>query len=57
MNATISVDQSVEAYMDYHNANSRPNTIRAFRYTLDKFKDLFSGVDITTVPDTDIATF
>jgi integrase len=57
MNATIIVDQGVKAYMDYHQANSRQNTIRAFTYTLERFKDLFSGVDITTINESDIATF
>ncbi len=54
---TISVDLGVKSYMDYHRANSRPNTIRGFEYTLNKFKELFSGNDIGDIPDSDVATF
>jgi len=53
----ITVDQGVKAYMDYHRANSRPNTIRGFSYTLERFKDLFSGIDITALSESDVATF
>lgn len=54
---TISVDLGIKSYMDYHKANSRPNTVRAFEYTLTKFKELFSGTNITDIPDSDVATF
>lgn len=57
MSATIIVDQGVKAYMDYHRANSRKNTVRGFAYTLEKFRDLFSGLDITAVTESDVATF
>jgi len=53
----MTVEQGVKAYMDYHQANSRPNTIRAFSYTLGKFADLFSGIDITAVTESDLSTF
>jgi len=56
MSATISVDLGVKSYMDYHRANSRPNTIRGFEYTLNKFRELFSGSDINDIPDADVAT-
>ena len=57
MSVIVSVDQGVRAYMEYHETNSRPNTIRAFSFTLNKFLDLFSGTDITAVPEGDIVTF
>jgi len=57
MNTTITVDIGVKAYMSYHKAHSRPNTIRAFSFTLSRFLDLFSGADITAIPEADVATF
>lgn len=57
MSMTITVDQGVKAYMEYHRANSRPNSIRSFSYTLDKFVDLFSGMDVSAVPENDVAMF
>ena len=53
----ITVDKGVKAYMDYHRANSRPNTIRGFSFTLEKFRDLFTGIDIAAVKEDDVATF
>lgn len=55
--STVTVDKSVDIYMRYHKQNSRPNSIRAFGYTLEKFKDLFSGMDITKIPESDVLTF
>jgi integrase/recombinase XerD len=57
MSTTITVDNGVKAYMSYHKAHSRPNTIRSFSYTLSRFLDLFSGTDITAVPEADVAIF
>lgn len=57
MTVVITVDQGVQAYMDYHHANSRPNTIRAFGYTLEKFVELFTGSDVTNIIEGDIAAF
>jgi integrase len=57
MKTTITVDNGVKAYMSYHKAHSRPNTIRAFSFTLSRFLDLFSGTDITAVPEADVAIF
>jgi len=57
VSTSISVERGVKVYMDYHRANSRPNTVRAFSYTLEKFKELFFGTDITEIPEADVATF
>jgi len=57
MEMTVSVDHGITSYMKYHQANSRPNTVRAFGYTLGKFKELFSGMAITEIPEGDVATF
>lgn len=57
MNTTITVDIGVKAYMSYHKAHSRPNTIRAFSFTLSRFLDLFSGADITAIPEADVSIF
>ena len=57
MSMAISVESGVQAYMDYHRTNSRPNTVRNFEYTLDQFKSLFAGTDIADVPEGDVATF
>ena len=57
MNTTITVDSGVKAYMSYHKAHSRPNTVKAFSFTLSRFLDLFSGLDITAVPEADVAIF
>jgi len=57
MITTITVDNGVKAYMSYHKTHSRPNTIRAFSYTLSRFLDLFSGIDVTAIPEADVATF
>lgn len=57
MNANISVNTGVKAYMAYHKANSRPNTLRAFSYTLDRFDELFSDTPVTEIPEGDVAAF
>lgn len=51
------VEQGVKAYMAYHKANSRPNSQRAFKFTLTKFVDLMGDHDVTSIPESDIATF
>lgn len=57
MSAVVTVGRGVDTYMKYHESNSRPNTIRAFSYTLNMFKEFFAGIDITSVPENDILEF
>jgi len=51
------VDNAVKLYLTYITDNSRPNTVRAFSYTLMKFKNKFSGLDIETVKESAIIEF
>lgn len=54
---TITVNKGVNAYMEYHRLNSRPNTLKGFGYTLTRFADLFGDQDVDSIPENDVATF
>lgn len=53
----ITVKRGVDAYMAYHKANSRPNSIRSFGYTLSRFRERFGDLDIAKVPESEIVEF
>jgi site-specific recombinase XerD len=57
MNTCITVDRAIKTYLTYHASNSRPNTVRAFTFTLEKFRDMFSGMDISAVSEGDVVAF
>jgi len=51
------VEKAIELYMEYLRSNTRPNTVRAFYYTLSRFKAVFSGQDLNNVKDIQIIEF
>ncbi|SDP29013.1 tyrosine-type recombinase/integrase [Desulforhopalus singaporensis] len=51
------VNEAVNNYMQYHEANSRPNTVRGFGFTLLRFADDFRGCDIRAVSENDVLSF
>jgi len=51
------VEQSVKLYLTYLKDNSRPNTLRSFKFTLDKFNEMFSDKELEDVKEPDIINF
>lgn len=54
---SISVDSGVNEYSEYLLTNKRPNTVKSYNYTLDKFRKMYSGMDITAVRGNDVFKF
>lgn len=55
--STVTVDRCIDTYMDYHDKHSKPATILSFSFTLNKFREMFSGYDIRHVAYGDVAAF
>lgn len=51
------VSRAVESYMAYHRTNSKPNTLKGFGYTLDRFTGRFGGVEMSSVSDGEVFGF
>lgn len=53
----MKVKAAIDLYHSYLIGNTRPNTIRAFSYTLNRFKDYFIDRDLGTIKDGEIIEF
>jgi len=42
----LKVEQAVKIYLSYLKDNTRPNTVRSFSHTLNKFKASFAGKEM-----------
>ena len=51
------VETAVKIYLAYLKGNTRPNTVRSFRFALHNFQDLFSGKELENVGEADIIEF
>lgn len=54
---SIPVENAVELYLNYLKDNTRPNTVRSFRYPLEKFKAHFHGLDMSAINESNIIEF
>lgn len=52
-----SVSTACHSYMEYHESNSRPNSIRAFQYTLSRLEELFGDFDVKSISASDVKEF
>ncbi len=55
--STITVGRGIDAYMNYQRANSRPNSVKSYEYTLGLFKDFFGELDVVAIPVDEIVSF
>lgn len=53
----MKVEKAVESYLGYLNGNTRPNTVRSFKFTLSRFNDLFSEYNMDEISESDIIEF
>ena len=53
----MKANQSVTMYLSYIINNSKPNTIRSFKYTLTKFSEFFSDRELESIKEPDIIEF
>lgn len=55
--AQLQISTAYQSYMEYQDANSRPNSIRAFRYTLSRLDELFGDFDVKNITAADVKEF
>ena len=53
----MKVSKAAKIWIDYHRANSRKNTVRAYKGTIVKFTNIFSDKDITDIDTDDVLSF
>lgn len=51
------VNTAYQNYMQYQEANNKPNSIRSFRYTLSRLDELFGDFDIREITAVDVKEF
>lgn len=55
--AQLLVNTAYQNYMQYQEANNKPNSIRSFRYTLSRLDELFGDFDIREITAVDVKEF
>ena len=53
----MKVSQASKIWLDYHRTHSRPNTVRAYEFTITKFNQNFSDFNLNEVSTDDILDF
>ena len=53
----MKVSQASKIWLEYHRAHSRPNTVRAYEFTVEKFNQNFANLNIKGVSTDDILDF
>ena len=53
----MNVAQASKIWIDYHRAHSRYNTIRAYEFTISKFKQNFANLNLQDVSTDDVLEF
>ena len=50
----MNVSQAVQIWLDYHRANSKENTVRAYQWTISQFCGVFGDTDLLDMSVDDI---
>lgn len=53
----MNVSQAVKIWLDYHRANSKENTVRAYEWTIGRFCEKFGDADLLDLSVDDILSF
>ena len=53
----MKVSQASKIWLEYHRAHSRPNTVRAYEFTVEKFNQNFANLNVKEVSTDDILEF
>jgi site-specific recombinase XerD len=53
----MNVSQASKIWLEYHRAHSKHNTVRAYQFTIEKFNQHFSNINLSEVSTDDILYF
>ena len=53
----MKVSQASKIWLDYHRAHSKPNTVRAYEFTITKFNQYLADKNLNEVSADDILDF
>jgi len=53
----MNVSQASKIWLEYHRAHSKHNTVRAYQFTIEKFNQNFTNLNLNEVSTDDILGF